>query len=166
MPATAEVLKPGVLCGFLYEKGANFRPRLKEKAQGGEDEPPPASHSLRSSRKTGLISTSGNKSRKRTGGVLFHEGCFVNKPYRKHGHGVWLLCFGFCSFSPCPAKPLWTHEAKEPLTCLAAPALPSLLEHAGRLQQLQERGQVLSFFSPEPGGCGRVRLCAWACHQR
>ena len=76
-------------------------------------------------------------------------------------------CFDFCSFSPCPAEALRTHEAKEPLTCFAAPALPSLPEHAGRLQQLRERGQVFSCFSPEPGDCGRVRLCAraWACNQ-
>lgn len=44
--------------------------------------------------------------------------------------------FDFCSFSPVPAEALRMCKANEPLTCPAAPALPSRPEHADRLQQL------------------------------
>lgn len=162
MPATAEVFKPGFSTWISFRRSwANFRPRLKAKVQGRW------CHTLQEN--TVLLSAARSNTSNRRLYFIFSP-FQQTRQYSLTGSLVQhCYCqFDFRSFSPVPAEALRMYKANELLTCPAAPALPSHPEHADRLQQLRERGQVFSGFSPEPGDCGRVRVCAraWACNQR
>lgn len=157
MPATAEVFKPGVLLGFLFEKWADFRPRLKAEVQGGEAIPhrhqihPDPPRKQGSSQPQGISPAEELEVFCFVGWFFGEVGVFFPpaNPTGDTDRKLNFCCFDFCSFSPCPAETLWTRETKEPLTCLAAPALPFLLEHAGRLQQLRERGPSVFHAFPQ-----------------
>lgn len=145
------------LAWISFWKMSWFQAKAQSRSPGWWGYAPQAPDSPRSSKKTGFLSTTRNKSSRRTGvflvcGLFFSGGWVFSPPANPTGdtdRKLNFCCFDFCSFSPCPAETLRTRETKEPLTCLAAPALPFLLEHTGRLQQLRERGPSVFRASPQ-----------------
>lgn len=136
-PATAEVFKLGISIWIPFLKTwANF---MSSKSSGWEMPCPPEKYRLSLNCKAWVQPQKD---------LFFHS----NKQHKLHWQGAQHnTASADLTFSPGSSEALWTCKANEPLTCPAAPALPSLPEHAVWLQQLWERGQMFSGFSPEPG---------------